>query len=151
MPLPVAEFLSQLPVLTGIDADAREFLAGLVREEHFEAGDVIVAEGQPGHRMAFVVAGTVKVVKSGDGDGAVVLAEMGPGEFFGEMSLVESLPRSASVVAETVVTVYTLSGVDFYRLYRHRPDQYGIVLLNLARDLARRLRKADEWFSHLSL
>jgi CRP-like cAMP-binding protein len=40
--------------------------------------------------------------------------------------------------------------MDFYKLYRQRPEQYGIVMLNIARDLARRLRRADEQFSHVA-
>jgi CRP-like cAMP-binding protein len=80
----------------------------------------------------------------------VTLAQLGRGEFFGEMSLVESVTRSASVVAVETVTASTLKGADFHRLYRHRPDQYGIVMLNLARDLSRRLRVLDDKFSHLA-
>jgi CRP-like cAMP-binding protein len=66
------------------------------------------------------------------------------------MSLVESVVRSASVIARGEVTACTLKGADFHRLYRHRADQYGIVMLNLARDLARRLRALDERFWHVS-
>jgi CRP/FNR family transcriptional regulator, cyclic AMP receptor protein len=54
------------------------------------------------------------------------------------------------VVAQDAVTVYTLKGADLFRLYEHQPQQYGIVMLNLARDLARRLRALDEKFWHVS-
>ena len=67
------------------------------------------------------------------------------------MIRVEGLTKSfGSVRAVDDVTACTLKGTDFHRLYRHRPDQYGIVMLNLARDLARRLRLLDEKFSHIS-
>ena len=100
--------------------------------------------------MYFLSEGRVVVVKDHGKAQPVVLARLGPGEFFGEMSLVECVVRSASVVADDAVTACTLKGTDFHRLYRHRPDQYGIVILNLARDLARRLRALDERFTHLS-
>ncbi len=120
-------------------------LTGLAREEAFPAGAVIVREGEKGDRLFAVRSGRVRVIKE---PGAVQLAEFGPGEFFGEMSLVESVVRSASVVALEDTRVYSLKGMDFYKLYRERPDQYAVVMLNIARDLARRLRRLDESFCH---
>ncbi len=139
-------FLRRLPVLAGLDDAALQFLGGLAGEEQHPAGGVIVREGDRGDRVYFVCTGRVRVVKGTAGDPAVRLAEFGPGDFFGEMSLVESVVRSASVIALEPTRVCTLKGMDFYKLYRQRPDQYGIVVLNIARDLARRLRQLDEHF-----
>ena len=143
-------FLQNVSVMAGLDPEALQFLYGLAREEHYLAGEKIIGEGEPGNRMFFLASGSVAVVKNHGTAQAVTLAQLGAGEFFGEMSLVESVARSASVVAADAVTVNTLKGTDFHRLYRDRPDQYGIVMLNLARDLSRRLRALDEKFSHLS-
>jgi CRP/FNR family cyclic AMP-dependent transcriptional regulator len=143
-------FIHRLPVMAGLDEAALQFLGGLAGEEQYAAGGVIVREGERGDRVCFVRTGRVRVVKQSANEPAVRLAEFGPGEFFGEMSLVESVVRSASVVALEPTTVFTLKNMDFYKLYRQRPDQYGIVLLNIARDLARRLRKLDEHFCHVS-
>lgn len=143
-------FLHRLPVMTGLDEAALQFLGGLADAEDHTAGAVIVCEGQPGDRMFFVQSGRVQVVKRTEGEPAVQLAEFGPGDYFGEMSLVESVVRSASVVAMTPTRVFTLKAMDFYKLYRVQPDQYGIVMLNIARDLARRLRKLDEKFAHVA-
>ena len=139
-------FIHRLPVMAGLDEAALQFLGGLAAEAGYEAGTVIVREGEPGDRVYFVCTGRVQVVK----ERAVPLAEFGPGDFFGEMSLVESVVRSASVVALVPTRVFTLRNLDFYQLYRRRPDQYGIVMLNIARDLARRLRRADEYFCHVA-
>jgi CRP/FNR family cyclic AMP-dependent transcriptional regulator len=143
-------FLHRVSVMAGLDDEAVHFLSELAREEQYPAGAVIVGEGEPGNRMFFLSAGHVSVVKEHGAAQPVVLARLGPGEFFGEMSLVESVVRSASVVADDAVTACTLKGTDFHRLYCHRPDQYGIVILNLARDLSRRLRALDERFAHIS-
>lgn len=140
----IDNFVHRLPVMAGLDEAALRFLGGLAREEQYPAGGVIVREGERGDRVYFVRSGRVRVVKVP----AVQLAEFGPGDFFGEMSLVESVPRSASVIAAEPTCVFTLKGMDFYRLYRERPDQYGIVMLNIARDLARRLRRLDEDYCH---
>lgn len=143
-------FLHHVPVMAGLDDAAIQFLSELAEEEVYAPGAVIIGEGEPGNRMFFIRSGRVAVVKGHGSPQPVRLAGFGPGEFFGEMSLVECVARSASVVAEEAVTVYTLKGLDFHRLYQHLPAQYGIVMLNLARDLARRLRALDEKFWHVS-
>lgn len=144
----IEEILRRLSVLAGTSDDTIRFLAGLVRTEHYQAGQTILEEGAPGDRVFFIARGSVKVVKAGAGGDPVMLVRMAAGDFFGEMSLVESVARSASVVAEEEVEAFTLKGADFYRLYRHQPQEYGIVMLNIARDLARRLRRLDEQFIH---
>lgn len=143
-------FLQRIPVLAGLDAAAVTFLAGLALEQHHAPGAVILREGEPGNGIYFLRAGNVRIVKAHGTISATTLAEMGPGDFFGEMSLVESVTRSASVVVTAEATVYVLKGKDFYQLYQRRPDQYGIVMLNIARDLARRLRALDEKFAMIS-
>jgi CRP/FNR family cyclic AMP-dependent transcriptional regulator len=143
-------FIRRLPVMAGLDEAALQFLGGLAREEEFAADGMIVREGERGDRVYFVFSGRVRVVKQSANEPAVRLAEFGPGDFFGEMSLVESVVRSASVVALEPTRVFTLRSMDFYKLYRQRPEQYGIVVLNIARDLARRLRQLDEHFCHVS-
>ncbi|HET7535445.1 MAG TPA: cyclic nucleotide-binding domain-containing protein [Candidatus Didemnitutus sp.] len=139
-------FLHRLPVMAGLDEAALQYLGGLAGEESYGDGDIIVREGDPGDRMYFVCTGRVRISKSDGTEPAVVLAEMGPGDYFGEMSLVESVARSANVIAIEPTRVFTLKSVNFYKLYRTRPDQYGIVILNIARDLARRLRRLDDKF-----
>ncbi|HYC72332.1 MAG TPA: cyclic nucleotide-binding domain-containing protein [Opitutaceae bacterium] len=143
-------FLHRLPVMVGLEESALQFLGNLAGEERFAAGAVIVREGDPGDRVFFVCEGKVRVVKGHGTPHPVPLAEMGPGDYFGEMSLVESVARSASVVAVEPVRAFTLKGINFYKLYREQPDQYGIVVLNIARDLARRLRRLDERFVAVS-
>ncbi len=143
-------FIHGLPVLAGVDEAALQFLGGMANEEIFAAGSVIVREGEPGDRVFFVCTGRVQVVKGTGVEPAVQLAEFGSGDFFGEMSLVESVARSASVIATVPTRVFTLKSTDFYKLYRRRPDQYCIVMLNIARDLARRLRRLDEHFCAVS-
>lgn len=150
MDVSLDNFIHRLPVMAGLDEAALQFLGGLAREERYGAGDVIVREGERGDRVYFVRTGLVRVVKEPKGEPAVQLATFGPGDFFGEMSLVESVARSASVIATEPTRVFTLKSMDFYQLYRQRPDQYGIVVLNIARDLARRLRRLDENFCHIA-
>jgi len=143
-------FLHRLPVMAGLNETALQYLGGLAAEERYTAGSLILREGEPGERVFFICEGRVRVVKDHGALEPVVLAEMGAGDYFGEMSLVESVARSASVVAVEPARVFTLKSVNFYKLYLKQPDQYGIVVLNIARDLSRRLRRLDDRFVAIS-
>ena len=72
---------------------------------------------------------------------------MGVGDFFGEMCILETLPRAATVLAVTDATLYSLTSMAFYHLYEVMPGQYSILVLNIARDLSRRLRHLDDVFA----
>lgn len=143
-------FLHRLPVMTGLDDAALRFLGNLTEEERYAAGATIAAESELGNRAFFIREGRVRLSKDCGTNQETVLAELGPGEFFGELSLVECVARSTSAVAAEPTRVYTLKSTDFYRLYRERPNQFGIVMLNIARDLARRLRHFDGHFAGVS-
>jgi CRP/FNR family transcriptional regulator, cyclic AMP receptor protein len=64
--------------------------------------------------------------------------------------MIECVTRSASLRAAETASLFSLKGTDLYHLYRHQPDQYAIVILNIARDLSRRLRSIDEKFAAIS-
>jgi hypothetical protein len=66
------------------------------------------------------------------------------------MSIIECVTRSASLRAAEPAVLFALKGSDLYHLYRHQPAQYAIVILNIARDLSRRLRSIDEKFAAVS-
>jgi CRP/FNR family cyclic AMP-dependent transcriptional regulator len=139
--------LAAIPVLTGITPAAQTLLAqeGAVRD--FEAGRWIVREGDKGHSFFILVEGDVEVVKNADSPHAVTLATLRRGTFFGEMCVVDPVPRAASVLALSPVKAIEIKAATLHHLYKQMPDQYAIVLLNLARDMARRLRMLDEAFA----
>jgi CRP/FNR family cyclic AMP-dependent transcriptional regulator len=139
--------LASIPVLTGINLPAQTLLAqeGIVHE--FPAGAWIVREGDKGHSFFILVEGDVEVIKNADTSHAVTLATLRRGTFFGEMCVVDPVPRAASVRALVPVRAIEIKAGTLYRLFRQMPDQYSIVLLNLARDMARRLRQLDEAFA----
>jgi CRP-like cAMP-binding protein len=139
--------LAAIPVLTGIDLPAQTLLAreGIVHD--FPAGVWIVREGDQGHSLFILVEGDVEIVKHADSPHAVTLATLHRGAFFGEMCVVEPMPRAASVRALTPVKAIEIKAATLYHLFQQMPGQYAIVLLNLARDLARRLRALDEAFA----
>jgi len=97
--------------------------------------------------MYLIEAGAVRIIKNYNTTDAVVLAVLGPGEFFGEMCILETLPRSATGQALGQATVVSVASSAFYHLYQNMPGQYSILILNIARDLSRRLRHLDEVFA----
>ena len=140
--------LASIPLLGGTTLPAQTLLAheGLVHD--FAPGAWIVREGDEGHSFFILVEGDVVVVKHADSPHAVtLLATLHPGNFFGEMCVVDPVPRTASVCAISKVTVIEIKAATPHHLFRQMPDQYSIVLLNLARDMARRLRALDEAFA----
>jgi CRP-like cAMP-binding protein len=139
--------LSATPVLAGINQPALDMLAeeGIVHEFHLT--DLIVREGDAGHSFFILVEGNVEVIKHHDTPHAVILATLRSRTFFGEMCVIDPVPRAATVRALSNVKAIEINAATLYHLFKRFPDQYAIVLLNLARDLVRRLRVLDENFA----
>jgi CRP-like cAMP-binding protein len=139
--------LKSIPVLAGIDLPALTLLAeeGIVHD--FAPGTWIVQEGEEGHSFFILVEGHVEIVKHADTPRAVMLAVLHQGTFFGEMCVIEPRARMASVHALTPVRAIEIKAATLHHLSKQMPDQYTIILLNLARDLVRRLRDIDEIFA----
>jgi CRP-like cAMP-binding protein len=139
--------LRNTTILAGLDDAAVSFLGQRAVHERAPAGTVILREGEPGNRLFLLAEGSVKVCKHFGKPNQVDLVQLHAGDFFGEMCILETLPRSATVQAVTDIAYCTLGSIVFYHLYENMPAQYGILLLNIARDLSRRLRRLDEAFA----
>lgn len=136
-----------VPIFAGLSDAALELLMERARLSSGAPGAVIVREGEVGNRMFLIAAGSVRVCKRYGQPDELELARLKNGDFFGEMCILETLPRSATVYALSPTTLYSLSSMDFYYLYQAMPDQYSLLVLNIARDLSRRLRHLDEAFA----
>lgn len=139
--------LTYIPVLAGINLPAQTLLAEEGIVHNFDAGTWIVREGDEGHSFYILVHGDVDVIKHADGPSGVLLAKLHEGTFFGELCVVDPVRREASVRAVTPVRAIEIKAATLHHLYQKLPDQYAIVLLNLARDMARRLRVLDEAYA----
>jgi len=144
------EFLQTIPIFAGLNQAALSELSLAAGEAEYPDKEVIVREGEAGDRMFIIHSGRVEVVKYLGSPKETVLAVLGARDFLGEMSIIECVTRSASLRALDPSLLFALKGIDLYRLYRRQPDQYSIVILNIARDLSRRLRAIDERFSAIS-
>ena len=130
--------------LFGAMADsALEHLASSLSVIEPQPGDVLFREGDPADDMFVVLGGEIEVLKRSRQGSESRVALLGPGDWFGEMSIVDVQPRSATVRAVAPTRLLRIGSVDLDKLYRHDVKAYSLIILNLARELSRRLRVAD--------
>lgn len=142
-----AFMLRSIPLFKDLsDADI-EVMNDLAIEKHVAKGNVVLTEGDVGDSLFTIVSGRVKVY-IGDEDGReIILKILGPGDFFGEMSLIDSQPRSASVSTLENSVFRTLSHQAFETCLQRAPRIAATVM----QALAKRLRDADRKISTLAL
>jgi CRP-like cAMP-binding protein len=136
-------FLVATPFFGGLSDASLDLLISMLVERRFDAGTTVVAEGEPGRSMYIVHSGELVVSKRGESGLVIRMASLGPGDFFGEMTLIEMQNRSASVVAESPAVLYELTARNLYTYYKADIHAYVMVMQNINRELCRRLRRAD--------
>jgi len=126
-----AEMLERVELFAGLEPAAREAVAGRLSEADFEPGDLLVREGDAGTGLFVIVDGTADVIRDGR-----TIATLGPGDFVGELSVLDRRPRLANVIARTPIRSLALASWDLESLIRHDPA----IALSLLRGLTGRLR-----------
>jgi CRP/FNR family transcriptional regulator, cyclic AMP receptor protein len=129
--------LRRIEFFDGLSRKQRKLLAMRADEVEVEPGTVLCGMGRSSHEFFVIEDGTARVVRDGQ-----FLNELGPGEFFGEMGLIEDAPRSADVIAETRLTLIVLSVPAFRELERDAPK--------LARRLSRQVEERRHWLEPVS-
>jgi CRP/FNR family transcriptional regulator, cyclic AMP receptor protein len=143
----VVETLRGVPLFAHLGDQELGRLAAAVRERPYPRNSVIVFAEDPGDALFVVAAGQVKVVLGGEDGREVILAVLGPGDFFGELALIDDQPRSAHVIAMEDARLLVLRRDDFQRALEAHPR----IALGMLRALARRLRRADDTIGGLVL
>jgi CRP/FNR family cyclic AMP-dependent transcriptional regulator len=142
MPLTSQEkraMLESVPLFRDCSAEVLDRLAGSTAEFQFAAGAPIVQQGQVGNGLYIVVSGGVSIVAGSD-----QLARLGPGDFFGELSVIDQQPRAASAYAVGETVCLALASWDLMAVLEQDPH----VSINLLKGLAARLRAADAQLRH---
>jgi CRP/FNR family cyclic AMP-dependent transcriptional regulator len=143
-------FLVGTSFFGGLPDASLDRLISMLVERRCEAGATVVAEGEPGRSMYIVQSGELAVSKLGESGRAIRIARLGPGDFFGEMTLIEMQNRSATVVAESPTVLYELTAGNLYAYYKADLYAYALVMQNINRELCRRLRGADNRIAELA-
>jgi CRP-like cAMP-binding protein len=125
--------LAACPLFGDLDADGLAAVRDAAVEVDFPAGRTIARQGEIGTGLFIVASGAVRVVRDGR-----ELTRLGPGEFFGELSVLDGAPRNASVIAEQPTSCLALATWDAEQVMRERPG----VALAILRVVVARLRAA---------
>lgn len=133
-----ADLLAQVPLFEGLSRRHLKQIAERADEISFRDEETIIEAGKPGGTFFVIVEGEVKVMR-----GNRVIARAGPGEFFGEISLLDGGPRTASVVADSPVVAIRLFKSSFDKLVTQEPK----VATKILAVVARRLREAERTIS----
>jgi CRP/FNR family cyclic AMP-dependent transcriptional regulator len=139
--------LKSVPLFASFPDDQLRMLVTVVTRRSAPRSSVIMAAGDPIDSLYIVISGRLKVMM-GDADGKeVILSLIGPGEFFGEMGLIDDSPRSASVVAIEPCELLSITKRDFKKCLQENFE----MAMTVMRGLVRRLREADRKIGSLAL
>jgi CRP-like cAMP-binding protein len=129
------DFIARVPIFASCTPEEIAAIAGVAQDGFFQPGQIIVTQGTPGQAFYLILSGRVEILRDG-----VSLGGFGSGDFFGEMSLLDQAPRSATIRAIDQVACLMLSSWDFKSLLERHPS----IAIKLLEVLSRRLRAADE-------
>lgn len=132
---PSGAVFASVPIFSALNSKELEAVAKAGKQQSYEAGKTIVEEGRTGVGFFFILEGDVEVRQQGR-----VLAKLGKGQFFGEMSLIDGQPRTADVVAVRPTECFVLSAWSFAALVKTEPK----ISLGVMKELVRRLRETDK-------
>ncbi|HEY4223121.1 MAG TPA: Crp/Fnr family transcriptional regulator [Myxococcota bacterium] len=143
----IVDLLKDVPLFAGLDHDDLARLSLLITEKHYPKDTVIVSATDPGDALYIVAEGEVKVSLWSDNGREIILSTLGPGSFFGEMSLVDGEPRSANVACLSDSLLLRLGRKEFLQALRGYPT----IAINVMTEVCVRLRRADESIGNLAL
>ena len=135
MPHPTPELIGRVPLFSGLSRRELERVADAFKERRYSAGDAVASEGQKGAGFFVIGEGTASVTVRGEPRGT-----LGPGDYFGEIALIDAGERTATIVADTDMTCY---GMTFWE-FRPVVESDGRIAWKLLQTLAAKLRAAQQ-------
>jgi CRP/FNR family transcriptional regulator, cyclic AMP receptor protein len=140
--------LAKHPLLSRLTPEQRQAFSQIAEREVYQSAEIVVREGDLGDSLYLIMEGEAEVFKAPPGstvnEQETRLALLGPGEFFGEMTLVEPMPRSATVRCLTKTTLVRLSHSTLTRELERDPRLLSPILVSIIRALSQRLRTTSE-------
>ena len=124
--------LRDIPMFAKLSRKQRKLLALRADEVDVQPGSLVCRKGDSGDELYVIEEGTAEVVRDEQ-----YLDELGPGDFFGEMGILDDAPRNAHVVASTPMTLMILSGAALKELQREKPE--------LAREISSTIEQRRHW------
>ena len=141
------DLIRRVPLFTMLTPAQAESLASAVEKRRFRRGELIVEQGKKQDALFILLAGRARVVVTDAKAREVILATLHPGDYIGEMSLIDQEPHSANVEAEVQTDALVLAGSDFTRCLLENSSTVSAVM----KGLVQRLRSADRKIESLAL
>ncbi len=132
--------IKNVPLFSELTDQELSLLAASGSRQKFPDKNVIFQEGDSGEVLFIILSGKVKVLLTGKNGQEFILSHLGPGNFFGEMAILESAPRSASVITVEPSEFFLLGQKELTELLKHHPD----IAMKILKNLSQRLRKVSE-------
>lgn len=137
------EMLEKTQLGKGLDWNEILTLCGFLEAWRGSVGSVVFKQGEKSAFLSVICSGRVNIVKEKSNHSEKVIATLGPGNFLGEMALIDGEPRSAMVVTHTPVELLVLTKANSERLTKEYPRLWGKLVIKVARILSRRLRQTS--------
>ena len=141
------DLLRRVPLFTLLTVAQAEVISGAVIKQRFKRGEALVAQGQKSDALFILLTGRARVMTSDSRGREVILATLAPGDYLGEMSIIDNQPHSATVRAEEQTDVLMLGRAEFARCLTENASMSLVVM----RGLVKRLRHADRKIESLAL
>jgi len=133
------EKLQRYSLFGGLLPDQIKHILPHMVEESYKTGEVIIVEETPNDSIRFIIEGRVAVIKNNK-----ILCEVGEGNTFGEMEVLDVMPSVATIKAIVPTRAISISNRELHEIYKSDIHSFSLIVMNLARDLSRRLRYMDE-------
>jgi len=131
--------LNKFNLLNGLSEEQIENIIPLMIQEEYEPGVKIITEGKPNDKIYFITSGHVLVTIKD-----VVINNFSEGDAFGDMEVLDVMPATASINALSHIKVITISNKALRAIYNIDVRTFSLIVMNIARELSRRLRKMVE-------
>mgnify|MGYP000975985320 CR=1 FL=1 len=139
--------LHQIPIFSCLDEEELDRLAAVGMRKRFPRNTILLNEGDITDSLYVILSGKVKTVITDENGREIILSISGPGEYFGEMALIDGEPRSATIVTREPCHLMIFSKEDIKGVLRANPD----MVFTLLKGLIKRLRETDKKIESLAL
>ena len=136
--------LKKVPLFDTLTDDELNEVLGLSKKEEHKSGDKIFAEGDAGDRLYIIDSGAVRISKNIPGIGEEALCVLNPGDYFGEMAIIDNAPRSADALSHEDACLLTLSKADLEKLMEKNKELAYKLLWKFVETLSKRLRETND-------
>ncbi|MFQ6615860.1 MAG: cyclic nucleotide-binding domain-containing protein [Fidelibacterota bacterium] len=136
--------LKQVPVFDGLDDRELAEIERVVHHRTYKPEEFVFRKSAPGEGLYIILQGSVDILTETDDGKSSLVASLGEGDFFGDLSLLDQEPRSANAVAKDYSELLGFFRPDLTSILKRKPDLGVKILFNVARVIGERLRKTNE-------